>query len=393
MEIPTVQLRQTSSESNLKVDISKCIICQQENKAKTTGAERGRKRILEAASIRKDCVNKRLKAIDGIDKFVYHSTNQCYKNYTLQKTLKTIIQKSAQSKSHLGTDKNSSRIRRSQISARSNPTKDINVYKTSCVICGHLKGFGTYKKYRLSENESAKRFLDATIYFKDEVYTRTCDLNNKESVFAADLYYHTKCLRKYIRNYEYICSKEDMSLGKTKDDIFEIFFDRIDTGLKSVEGFELSNIRTIANDCNSDISFSNREIKLGLCKHYGTNVHFSIPRQVNKSEMCFYKCNTEDLADSIRCFNPISECAKKLREELMATDFDLQNSFCDATALEKSWEQFQMPDVFIQFFAVLFGFNEKCFQTPDDCENCTEDICNDENPDNIKGNILTKAKN
>ena len=45
--------------------------------------ENGRKRIIDAAEMREDIVEKRLKLQKG-EKFVYRMNNQCYKTYTMK---------------------------------------------------------------------------------------------------------------------------------------------------------------------------------------------------------------------------------------------------------------------------------------------------------------------
>lgn len=67
-------------------DAKKCIICQDCSDDKTVSTDNGRKRIREASDIRNDSVSKRLKMVEG-DDFVYHMTNQCYKQYTMKPTL------------------------------------------------------------------------------------------------------------------------------------------------------------------------------------------------------------------------------------------------------------------------------------------------------------------
>ena len=47
---------------------------------------KGRKHILDAATIRKDIVNKQLKTI-GDEPLSYHMDNHCYKTYTHQKSV------------------------------------------------------------------------------------------------------------------------------------------------------------------------------------------------------------------------------------------------------------------------------------------------------------------
>ena len=78
--------------------VEKCIICQTTTTYPTTSNANGRKRICEAADIRKDTVTKRLKLLgDHREHFVYHMTNDCYKKYTMAKTLKMIVEKSKRS--------------------------------------------------------------------------------------------------------------------------------------------------------------------------------------------------------------------------------------------------------------------------------------------------------
>lgn len=72
-----------------------------------------------------------------------------------------------------------------------------DIYKTSCVICGCAYK-NTYEKFRMSEDNRANKFLKATIYFRDEVYVRTCDLQDVYSVFGADLCCHKNCIRHYL---------------------------------------------------------------------------------------------------------------------------------------------------------------------------------------------------
>ena len=63
-------------QESIHTDIMKCIFFQIDTKKKTTSSEKGRKRILEAATIRKDIVNKRLKTI-GDEPLSYHMDNHC----------------------------------------------------------------------------------------------------------------------------------------------------------------------------------------------------------------------------------------------------------------------------------------------------------------------------
>ena len=68
------------------IDIDKCILCQEQTGEALSGTSNGRKRLQEAASIRKDFVSKRIR-LAGDSDFLYHVTNDCYKSYTHQKSL------------------------------------------------------------------------------------------------------------------------------------------------------------------------------------------------------------------------------------------------------------------------------------------------------------------
>lgn len=77
-------------------DKTKCVICQINTNETVTSSENGQKRIRDAAEIRKDDVQKRLKLMTEDDRVVYHCNNKCYKSYTLKKTLDKINQKTPQ---------------------------------------------------------------------------------------------------------------------------------------------------------------------------------------------------------------------------------------------------------------------------------------------------------
>ena len=56
-------------------------------KQSLTSTENDRNKIIDAAAIRKDEVYQRLQNGNIDENFKYHSTNSCFKNYTLKKTL------------------------------------------------------------------------------------------------------------------------------------------------------------------------------------------------------------------------------------------------------------------------------------------------------------------
>lgn len=103
----------------------------------TSGAENGRKRIREAASIRNYIVNKRLKLV-GDGEFVYHMNNQCYKTYTLKKTLDRISKAPADNDAAEDIGLPQCHVR-SKSTHRPKPTAQCGIYSQKCVICGFVK--------------------------------------------------------------------------------------------------------------------------------------------------------------------------------------------------------------------------------------------------------------
>ncbi|KAG8173412.1 hypothetical protein JTE90_021678 [Oedothorax gibbosus] len=165
---------------NVTFDVKKCIICQAEDNNKTVTTVNGRKRVQEAASIRNDIVEKRLK------------------------TEKANV--AVESENDIAND-GISRKSRSSVVPRETPSSIFPQTHIRCIVCGLKSNHGIREKFRISESERAKHFLSATIYFQDDVYTRVADLESDTQVFGEDIMYHKSCLEAYFRKYEYAIKK------------------------------------------------------------------------------------------------------------------------------------------------------------------------------------------
>lgn len=343
-----------------EVDLERCIVCQDEEPGKLTSTSNGRKRIKDAAAIRKDVVTKRLRLIQDDDDFVYHMTNECYKKYTMQKTLDKIAESSGTSEQ---AEEDSSLYNYRRLSTpRSQIDPKCNPKKLTCVICGHVKHSGSKTKFRISETDSATKFLQATVYLQDEVYVRTCDLQDVNSVFGADLYYHEHCMKQYIRLYDRKVTDESCeSPANEKQLVWQRMMVEIESDLNSGEGFELSVIRDSVNnklaECGSSEQMNNREVKVLLQKNFGNPMAFLYSHKANKSLMCFASdaCSAQTLAETIRNTDPVKECASKLRDCLLEYDFGLEDRFCDATDLRAAWDNIDVPKPVLDFLKVLFN--------------------------------------
>ena len=51
------------------------------------------------------------------------------------------------------------------------------------MVCGNVKQKGDRQKFRICEDVCADKLLKVAVFFQDEVYYRTSDLQNVHSVF------------------------------------------------------------------------------------------------------------------------------------------------------------------------------------------------------------------
>ena len=112
----------------------------------------------------------------------------------------------------------------------------------------------------------------------------------------------------------------------------------IETRLSNGEGVELSYVRNCLNESLNSDTITNKEVKLLLISHFSDDIKFTLPKQKNRSMLFFSAHVTKEcLAEAIRAGDPIQECAKIIRQSLLAVDFDLQDRFCDANDLRRAW--------------------------------------------------------
>ena len=144
----SVLLATTIPDATNEVDLERCIVCQDEEPGKLTTTINGRKKIKDAAAIRNDVVTKRLTLIHDDFDFMYHMTNNCYKRYTMQKTLNKIAESSGTSTE--GHEDFSLYKYRRLSTHRSKLNPKCNLINMTCVICGNVKHSGRTRKFRIS---------------------------------------------------------------------------------------------------------------------------------------------------------------------------------------------------------------------------------------------------
>ena len=246
------------------------------------------------------------------------------------------------------------------------PTSDI--YKTSCVICGCAYK-NTYEKFRISEDNRANNVLKATIYFRDEVYVRTRDLQYVYSVFGADLYCHKNCIRRYLHKYDRALKKDnDSGTSPTlseKEGVFNVVLLSIDADLRNGVGYPLSEMKDACTnliDTTKHKTFTNKELKVLLFSHFQDEISFTVPPNPTKSAMVYVSSiDKNDIAETVRNFNPIKETALKMREILLKENDPLEDKFCDANDLSDAWYNIKIPEVILEFLCVLLNVDHKGF--------------------------------
>jgi len=163
-------------------------------------------------------------------------------------------------------------------------------------------------------------FLEATVYFQDEIFTRVCDLHNEHSVFGAELYYHSKCMRKYLRTYEYVHSTPDKTKLSKKRQSFDESIKYIDGKVLSGETFDLS--KRITGQSKLTLGWSRNEVRLLWFNHYGAKLTF-LKAAWSASTIFFIATKGQTMEDTHSSKHSIYICAETIRNALLNCGFEL----------------------------------------------------------------------
>ena len=213
-----VQLTPSAKSLKKSSSPSSCCICGvDERQKKIYGTDNGRKKLTEAFKACDD--NELLKELEKVSEFFYHL--DCYKKYCLKAERTKKKGKIALAFETNVSDSNEAFKRRH--SGRQKRDGDW------CVICGNKKYKGDIKLLRICEKDRAEKFLVATHYFQDEVFSRTSTLDDINSVFAADILYHSACMSHYLIKYSRHKEEFDTLVHDTTvKNAFQILLDTID---------------------------------------------------------------------------------------------------------------------------------------------------------------------
>jgi len=168
-------------------DIDLCIFCKKVKRPlKLSSSEKGIKNIKSATEVIKDDV---LKGIKDENSIKYHLA--CYRPYILKgKRFKERQEKYVED-SRSEEDNTAQRQRRKSILEHSGRLK-------KCIVCNKSKVQGDSKLYCICEQFRAEQLLKASRFYLDAVFQRTALLEDVNSVFAAGIHCHKKCIKNTL---------------------------------------------------------------------------------------------------------------------------------------------------------------------------------------------------
>ena len=169
-------------------------------------------------------------------------------------------------------------------------------------------------------------------------------------------------MQNYLHKYESLSKEEiDNTELNVKQAVWSEAQELLEKGFKTGNGYELSVIREFMNEKlkQNGIILSNRDIKLFLLNQFGDDIDFAYSDNQRKSMMVFSvrNVNSQDLAEKICSIDPLKVFASRIREELSAFDFQLNDRFGDAEDLRQSLKNADIPEVTLHFFSEIFNFD------------------------------------
>ena len=114
-------------------------------------------------------------------------------------------------------------------------------------------------------------------------------------------------------------------------------------------------------------------MKSFLIEHYGNDIQFSANNKKNESDMVFSAHITaSEIARKVKHLDVVEKAGESLRQAMKEVDCGLDDRFCDADELQRSWETIVMPDVWLTLYASVYHIPKskllkiKMVQMPDD---------------------------
>ena len=274
----------------------------------------------------------------------------------------------------------------------------------------------------MSEDRAQKLLMAATGR-KDEVYLRLADLDSVSKLIAADIFYHSECIKVYLASYErmnkncILCQqpcKTNMVTNTTMMDLvkksreeenldlldsLKEYFDENTKKLKQTcfihnvcadnylrndismtdifethvtsmiqdliakqYGLRLSEIREFVSKQVPGVPIYNYRLKSFLSAYFGDSIAFCQPYRKNDSEVVYPSSITKDqMIQRFQILDEVATTGRLLRTRLQNTNFKLENKFCDQYDLCEAMFSTRMPETVLAFLCSLLNLKKTDF--------------------------------
>ena len=269
-----IELTPAAKKRKKTITSKLCIICEVDDSTrKTCGTDNGRTKLREAS---KTCDDANMLEMLEREEVVYHL--DCYKRYCLK--AQRIKKKESTFEDSVPEERDNTEHLERRHSIRQQREGEW------CIICGNKKYKGDLRLLRICEKVRAEKFLLATRYFQDEVFSRTSTFDDVMSVFAADVLYHSACMSNYLMRYSRSTENCESFINDTTiKSGFHKLLDKLDF---SQNGYELSELSQFMNsECDIESTITNKQVKTLLIDHFGEEISFTYPRKRSKSQLVF----------------------------------------------------------------------------------------------------------
>ena len=198
--------------------------------------------------------------------------------------------------------------------SRTEPSSRKEIIKIKCIICCKTQHGGIREKFRMSEYPRPQKFIKATLFLQDDVYTRVADLEDERSIFEADLYYHKVCLESYPQKYFRATATDKPERNHSKKRCLFLEVRAISDLLTKGIGISLSDIRDIINEKYGEEISSNKEVKLFMIEHFQDAIKFCQSEHCNESLLAFSsELQMRDVIQKLRSLSNIKAAAQAIK--------------------------------------------------------------------------------
>ena len=154
-------------------------------------------------------------------------------------------------------------------------------------------------------------------------------MEDPNSIFAADLFYHKNCFPKYIAKYNIAKAESENQKAKEtvigKQEVFKTYGELITKILNQGRGIAMLDICDMINNENPETDMKNSELKAFLEEEFETNIQFCLSESKNKSQFVYSSSiSVKDAINKLRSIDCVKNAAEHIRK-VLNVDFGLED--------------------------------------------------------------------